>query len=92
MTYLMHQVKVIFQILFCNNKNIMPDCCYTHKKLIDYRNTILPKVKSNWELLSESEKGKHLNVNEQFLWATFYCCSSRYRRSMFEVVGGCCFF
>ena len=36
----------------------MSDRCYTQKKinklLIDYRNTILPKVKSNWELLSES--------------------------------------
>ena len=39
----------------------MSDHCYTQKN--DYRNTILPKNKSNWELLSESGKSKHLNVN-----------------------------
>ena len=36
---------------------------------------MLPKVKSNLELLSESEKSKHLNVNE-YLWVKFYCCSA----------------
>ena len=55
---------------FASMKNLMSNCCYKHKKinklLTDYRNTILPKVKSNWELLSESEKSKHLNVNEYF--------------------------
>ena len=55
---------------FASIKNLMSDRCYTQKKfnklLIDYRNTVLPKVKSNWELLSESEKTKHLNVNEYF--------------------------
>ena len=55
---------------FASIKNLMSDRCYTQKKfnklLIDYRNTVLPKVKSNWELLSESEKSKHLNVNEYF--------------------------
>ena len=55
---------------FASVKNSMSDHCYTQKKfnmlLIDYRNTILPKVKSDWELLSESEKSKHLNVNKYF--------------------------
>ena len=55
---------------FASIKNLMSDRCYTqkifNKLLIDYKNTILPKVKSNWELLSESEKSKHLNVHEYF--------------------------
>ena len=54
---------------FASIKNLMSVAIHTKKNnklLTDYRNTILPKVKSNWELLSESEKSKHLNVNEYF--------------------------
>ena len=45
---------------FVSIKHLMCDRCYTQKN--DYRNTILPKKKSNWEPLSESGKSKHLNV------------------------------
>ena len=55
---------------FASIKNLMSDRCNTQKKInkliINYRNTILPNIKSNWELLSETEKSKHLNVNEYF--------------------------
>ena len=54
---------------FSSIKNLLLNCCNTHthekkfkKVLIDYRNTILTNIKSNWELPSETEKNKHLNV------------------------------
>ena len=55
---------------FASKKKLMSDRCNTQKNfnklIINYRNTILPNIKSNWELLSETEKSKHLNVNEYF--------------------------
>ena len=46
----------------------MSDQCNTQKKfnklLIDYRSTILHKVKNDWDTLSEDEKTKFLNVPE----------------------------
>ena len=48
----------------------MSDRCNTQKKFnklfIDYRSTVLPKIKSNWNELSEDEKAKHLNVHQYF--------------------------
>ena len=37
-----------------------------NKLFIDYRSTVLPKIKSNWDELSEDEKAKHLNVHQYF--------------------------
>ena len=37
-----------------------------NKLFIDYRSTVLPKIKSNWNELSEDEKAKHLNVHQYF--------------------------
>ena len=55
---------------FSSVKNVMSDRCNTQKKfsklLIDYRSTILPKVKTDWGIVSEHEKTKFLNVHEYF--------------------------
>ena len=55
---------------FSSVKNLMSDRCNTQKKFnklfIDYRSTVLPKIQSNWNELSEDEKAKHLNVHQYF--------------------------
>ena len=62
--------KYFSENFFSSVKNLMSDRCNTQKKFnklfIDYRSTVLPKIKSNWNELSEDEKAKHLNVHQYF--------------------------
>ena len=62
--------KDFSEIFFSSVKNLMSDRFNTQKKFnklfIDYRSTVLPKIKSNWNGLSEGEKAKHLNIYQYF--------------------------
>ena len=63
-------VRKIVDNFFSSVKNLMLDRCNTQKKFnklfIDCRSTILPKIKTDWDTLSEHEKTKFLNVHEYF--------------------------
>ena len=64
------QKKDFSENFFLSVKNLMSDRCNTQKKFnklfIDYRSTALPKIKSNWNGLSEGEKAKQLNIHQYF--------------------------
>ena len=55
---------------FSSVKSLMSGRCNTQKKFsklfIDYRSRVLPKIKSNWNGLSEGEKAKQLNIHQYF--------------------------
>ena len=63
-------VRKIVDNFFSSVKNLMLDRCNTQNKFnklfIDCRSTILPKIKTDWDTLSEHEKTKFLNVHEYF--------------------------